>query len=92
MDASGTKRRDLPDPVTSGFGCDAHNKRESKVENGLHTQAVAAEISKYSTRSLEMLGKSLQIGFSGIGVSQKGPHHKRFVHVDTLERKALWSY
>ena len=36
--------------------------------------------------------KARQIGFSGIGVSQKGPHQKRFVHVDTLERKALRNY
>ena len=36
--------------------------------------------------------KACQIGFSGIGVSQEGPHHKRFVHVDTLDRKALWTY
>ena len=33
-----------------------------------------------------------QIGFSGIGLSQRGPHQDRFVHLDTKPRKALWSY
>ncbi|MDP6093685.1 MAG: hypothetical protein QF537_17225 [SAR324 cluster bacterium] len=33
-----------------------------------------------------------QIGFSGIGLSQRGVHTSRFVHLDTKPRKALWSY
>ena len=36
--------------------------------------------------------KARQIGFSGIGLSQRGPHQDRFVHLDTKPRKALWSY
>ena len=36
--------------------------------------------------------KAHQIGFSGIGLSQRGDHAKRFVHLDTKPRKALWSY
>ena len=31
-----------------------------------------------------------QIGFSGIGLSQKGNHASRFVHLNTLPRKALF--
>ena len=33
-----------------------------------------------------------QIGFSGIGLSQKGDHAHNFEHLDTLPRKALFSY
>ena len=29
---------------------------------------------------------------SGIGLSQRGDHAKRFVHLDTKPRKAFWSY
>ena len=36
--------------------------------------------------------KACQIGFSGIGLSQRGPHQDRFVHLDTKPRKASWSY
>ena len=35
--------------------------------------------------------KARQIGFSGIGLSQKGMT-SRFVHLDRLPRKALFSY
>ena len=36
--------------------------------------------------------KARQIGFRGIGLSQRGDHAKRFVHLDKKPRKALWSY
>ena len=45
-----------------------------------------------SIGAMLLFEKAHQIGFSGIGLNQKGPHHKRFVHVYTLKRKALWSY
>ena len=32
--------------------------------------------------------KDCQIGFSGIGLSQRRDHAKRFVHLDTKPRKA----
>ena len=81
-----------PMPVTSAFRCDAHNSRVSKVKNGPHTQAKASDILIFGERAMLLFEKARHIGFSGIGLSQKGPHHKRFIHVDTLERKAFWSY
>ena len=36
--------------------------------------------------------KARQLGLSGIGLSQKGKYHKRFIHLDTVDRRALWSY
>ena len=36
--------------------------------------------------------KARQIGFSGVGLSQRGDHAKRFVNLDTKPRKTLWSY
>ena len=35
---------------------------------------------------------AFQMDFSGVGLSQRGPHQNRFVHLDTKPRKALWSY
>ena len=78
--------------ISSGFRCEDHNDKVSKIKNGPHTQAKASDILISGERVMLLFEKARQIGFSGIGVSQKGPHHKRFVHVDTLERKALWSY
>ena len=41
---------------------------------------------------MQLFEKARQIGFSGIGLNQKGQHHKRFIHLDTVDRRALWSY
>ena len=78
--------------ISSGFRCEDHNDKVSKIKNGPHTQAKASDILISGERAMLLFERARKIGFSGIGVSQKGPHHKRFVHVGTLERKALWSY
>ena len=36
--------------------------------------------------------KARQVGFSEIGLSQKGKYTSRFLHLDTLPRKALFRY
>ena len=81
-----------PMPVTSAYRCYTHNSRVSKVKNGPHTQAKASDILISGERAMLLFEKARHIGFSGIGLSQKGPHYKRFIHVDTLKRKAFWSY
>ena len=79
-------------PVTSGFRCDAHNNDVSTVKNGPHTLAKAADILISGERAMLLFEKARQIGFSGIGLSQKGPHKDRYVDLDTKPRVALWSY
>ena len=81
-----------PMPVTSGFRCDTHNEVVSTIKNGPHTLAKAADILISGERAMQLFEKARQIGFSGIGLNQKGTHHKRFIHLDTLNRRALWSY
>ena len=78
--------------VTSGFRCDAHNNDVITVKNGPHTLAKAADILISGERAMLLFEKARQIGFSGIGLSQKGPHKDRFVDLDTKPRVALWSY
>ena len=81
-----------PMPVTSGFRCDAHNAEVSTIKNGPHTLAKAADILISGERAMQLFEKARQIGFSDIGLNQKGKHHKRFIHLDTVDRRALWSY
>ena len=38
------------------------------------------------------LREARRIGFSGIGISQKGDKSSRFIHLDILTWTALWSY
>ena len=72
-----------------------HNDRVSTAKNkknGVHTLGQASDILISGERAMLMFEKARQIGFSGIGLSQKGIHASRFVHLDTLPRKALFSY
>ena len=61
-------------------------------KNGVHTLGQASDILISGERAMLLFEKARQIGFSGIGLSQRGPHQDRFVHLDTKPRKALWSY
>ena len=82
-----------PIKVSSGFRCEDHNQMVSTtVRNGPHTQARATDILISGERAMVLFEKARQIGFSGIGLSQKGHHAHRFVHLNTLPRKALFSY
>ena len=81
--------------VSSGRRCDHHNDRVSTAKNkknGVHTLGQASDILISGERAMLLFEKARQIGFSGIGLSQRGPHQDRFVHLDTKPRKALWSY
>ena len=90
-----TLRDEMQGPlrVSSGFRCEDHNEMVSTTgRTGPHTQARATDILISGERAMVMFEKARQIGFSGIGLSQKGDHAHRFVHLDTLPRKALFSY
>ena len=81
--------------VSSGKRCDHHNDAVSTAKNkknGVHTLGQASDILISGERAMLLFEKARKIGFSGIGLSQLGPHHDRFVHLDTKPRKALWSY
>ena len=79
--------------ISSGFRCEDHNEKLSSTgRHGPHTEAKASDIIISGERAVLLFERARKFGFSGIGLNQKGPHHKRFVHVDTLESKALWSY
>ena len=81
--------------VSSGKRCDHHNDAVSTAKNkkkGVHTLGQASDILISGEMAMLLFEKARQIGFSGIGLSQRGPHQDRFVHLDTKPRKALWSY
>ena len=90
-----TLRDEMQGPlkVSSGFRCEDHNEMVSTTgRTGPHTHARATDILISGERAMVLFEKARQIGFSGIGLSQRGPHQDRFVHIDTKPRKALWSY
>lgn len=89
-----------PMVVASGFRCPAHNARVSATgRTGPHTTGKAVDIQVCGHAAYRLMVAASLLGFAGLGVSQKGPHAARFLHLDTLDaastgglRPWLWSY
>jgi uncharacterized protein YcbK (DUF882 family) len=84
--------------VTSGARCPEHNAKVSGTgRTGPHTKR-AIDFAVRGTDALRLIDLALEQGFTGIGVSQKGPHDERFIHLDDLPnepgqpRPWIWSY
>ena len=88
-----------PINLSSGYRCPSHNMSVSNSGSmGPHTTGKAVDMLVCGNDARCLLKGILAINFTGIGVSQKGPHEKRFIHVDILmdqenpPRPWIWSY
>ena len=87
-----------PLKVTSGYRCEKHNERVSSTgKSGPHTYAKAADILISGADAMRLFAVAQKHGVSGVGMSQKGTHSKRFVHLDILSpdegpRPTVWTY
>ena len=81
-----------PLPINSAARCESHNKAEGGHHASFHMQAVAADIRVFGPRALALVDEARRLGFSGVGIAQKGNKNKRFIHLDIGSRSALWSY
>ena len=83
--------------ITSGYRSPDYNEKISSTgRNGPHTTGRAADILVKGKQAHELIKRASPY-FTGIGVAQKGPHGKRFIHLDDLEpgtrgRPTIWSY
>lgn len=91
-------RMGTPLRVNSADRCPDHNDAVSATgRDGPHTKA-AFDIGISGAAAYKLVGIAMQEGFTGIGVQQKGPHDKRFIHLDDLPnedgqpRPTFWSY
>ena len=88
----------FPFIVTSGFRCQNHPIETRKDSPGAHTTGQALDIQVYGNNAHRLLDAALRAGFSGVGISQKGEHSERFIHLDNLgnaddrPRPTVWSY
>lgn len=86
----------VPLHVTSGFRCAEFNAQVSSTgAAGPHTSGLAVDIQCSGKKAHAVLQEALALGFTGIGVKQKGSHSSRFIHLDLLEdgpRPWVWSY
>jgi uncharacterized protein YcbK (DUF882 family) len=80
-----------PMRISSGYRCSEHPSERIKVgQSGMHTTGKAADIAVEGANAQQVLMLALQLGFTGIGAQQKGGG--RFIHLDTRDTPALWSY
>jgi len=95
---------DLPLYVTSGCRCKAHDQRVSPKMKGVGPHAVdsgagvaAVDIRVAGLRAYRVLQEAVLLGFSGVGIRQKGPWEKRIIHLDDCRepmspRPRVWTY
>lgn len=89
----------FPFTISSGYRCPDHNASVSRTgRSGPHTTGGACDVRVSGDRAYRLLSEALALGLTGIGVSQKGRHGGRFIHLDSLPngerqpRPWIWSY
>ena len=86
--------------VTSGFRAPRYNQTISPKtgKTGPHTTGRAADILVAGPDAYALMQIAQSLGATGIGISQRGDHAKRFIHIDNLgadyagPRPFVWSY
>jgi len=78
-------------PITSGYRSVNHTLERRKLAPGPHSTGKAVDIHCSGEDAYTIIRLALTFGFTGIGVCQK-KDGARFIHLDTLPRKAFWSY
>lgn len=88
-----------PARVSSGARCPEYNAKVSHTgRTGPHTTGRAIDLLVSGLVAYELLELATSCGFTGIGISQKGDHLQRFIHLDDLTnepgqpRPWVWSY
>jgi len=84
--------------ISSGYRDETHPVEAMKKDpkGGAHVSGKACDILIDRKDAFELLSLAFLIGFTGIGVNQKGG--SRFLHLDTIEnspsrpRPTIWSY
>jgi uncharacterized protein YcbK (DUF882 family) len=92
------KQYGKPITLSSAYRSKEHNASVGGAPQSPHIYGKAVDIRVYGTAAYRIVQLALQLGFTGIGVSQKGDPAKRFIHLDTMEssssvlRPTIWSY
>ena len=85
----------FPLPVNSGYRTLDHDRAIGGAN--VHPSGEAVDIGIWGERAYHLIRLAPTMGFTGIGIKQRGPYRGRFVHLDTLDdddhpRPRIWSY
>jgi uncharacterized protein YcbK (DUF882 family) len=82
-----------PMSVTSGFRCADHNASVGGEAHSAHLIGRAVDFHVTSQRELDrILELAYKHGFGGKGIRSHGHVSGWMLHLDILERRALWTY
>ena len=87
-----------PMVISSGYRVLSYNHVLGGAKNSPHRYGKAVDVVVSGKKAYRLIKLAIEYGFTGIGVSQRGPHEKRFIHIDTMEnsddhpRPWIWSY
>jgi zinc D-Ala-D-Ala carboxypeptidase len=80
--------------ITSGYRCPQHPIEAKKSAPGAHALGIACDVGVEGAEAHKVLQLAFELGFTGIGVQQKGTG--RFIHLDVragqLPGPTVWSY
>ncbi|WBA86524.1 D-Ala-D-Ala carboxypeptidase family metallohydrolase [Endozoicomonas sp. GU-1] len=86
----------FPFAISSAYRCSNHPTEARKSQPGTHAKGLAVDILVSGKQAHRVLKKAMAMGcFTGIGISQKGDHGRRFIHLDVSRaenRPWVWSY
>ena len=84
--------------VSSGYRSIGYNTTIGGATNSPHLYGKAVDVVISGKSAYRLMKLAIQHGFTGIGVSQRGSHDSRFLHIDTMDssnvhpRPWIWSY
>jgi len=87
-----------PMVISSGYRSSSYNQVIGGARNSPHLYGKAVDVLVSGKAAHKLIGLAIQHGFTGIGVSQRGSHESRFLHLDTMDnsdihpRPWVWSY
>ena len=88
-------RGDVGEPLHINSGCRCDEYDAEIGGKGVHPTGNASDIRCSGKLAHKVLESAMRRGVKGIGISQKGPHQYRFIHIDTTDgatRPWVWSY
>ena len=86
-----------PIKLSSAYRSNSHPRERTKANAGYHhgkngNGGMAFDCLIAGEDVVPFIVLAIKHGFKGIGVNQKGEWNQRFIHLDTRQKYACWSY